>query len=433
MFFSCSTCGTRLQIPDAQVVNRILKVRCTACSAVMTVRDPTTGRHQRPAEPAWFVAVGGQQKGPISLAELRALVVEGQANARSYAWTEGMAQWSRAGEIAALSTLFQAPPPLPPVAIDPMKAAAAEVEAKAVAEAQTEVADAFFAHPSALEAPLDIFDTLDASAAAGPTDAGRTARGRRASTVPIASSHAEMAALRQEFSVVASIERSKKKRWIWLGVGLLAAGAVAVMLFSGPLRRERIATDLANERKPFEAAVRPEVPVMPDPPVASPPEAPLATSEAEQKATRAPGAAKPQRALTSPPDRSLRTMSPKDFAALTEDEVGKTETRVDFDPGEAARKAADEAAAKRAQNADALSEEVAVAFGKKRSQFAKCSDDLQERVTVVFTVTSTGKVLQPRINGTRSDSKLHCLREILERSLFPAGPSALTYSQTLVL
>ena len=67
MFFSCTTCGTRLQLPDEQVVNRILKVRCTACSAVMTVRDSITGKHERPSEPTWFVAVAGQQKGPMSL------------------------------------------------------------------------------------------------------------------------------------------------------------------------------------------------------------------------------------------------------------------------------------------------------------------------------------------------------------------------------
>ena len=114
MFFSCTTCGTRLQLPDEQVVNRILKVRCTACSAVMTVRDGTTGQHQRPTESAWFVAVAGQQKGPIALSELRSLVAEGRVDQRSYAWTAGMGQWTRAGEIAALASLFQVAAPEPP-------------------------------------------------------------------------------------------------------------------------------------------------------------------------------------------------------------------------------------------------------------------------------------------------------------------------------
>ncbi|MCC6623204.1 MAG: zinc-ribbon domain-containing protein, partial [Deltaproteobacteria bacterium] len=115
MFFSCTQCGARYQLPDEQVANRILKVRCTQCSAVLVVRDPTTPAPPaaRP-EAAWFVGSHGEQRGPMSLDEVRALVRSGEVGPRTYAWTAGLPAWARASEIPALQGLFVVPPPLPP-------------------------------------------------------------------------------------------------------------------------------------------------------------------------------------------------------------------------------------------------------------------------------------------------------------------------------
>ena len=132
-------------------------------------------------------------------------------------------------------------------------------------------------------------------------------------------------------------------------------------------------------------------------------------------------------------DPKKAALTPEQFAALTEDETGKSKTRVVFDPGEAARKAASDAAAKKLEVASTLAEDVAIAFGKKKGQFAKCSDETQERVKVMFTVTATGKTTDARVDGTNSGNKSRCIKAILDRSVFPAGDSANTYSQTLVL
>ena len=271
--------------------------------------------------------------------------------------------------------------------------------------------------------PVDIFDFPEPK-----SDSSRT---------PPAAMHAELAALRQEFSVVARIERSHKKRWIWLAVGLLAAGALVVILTSGPPRTERIAQDAAPTRKPYESVVRREAAHDPTPaplPVRteSPPEvAPVLPENPKVEAKLNKGDKVTLVVPTVDPKRAALT--PEQFAALTEDEIGKSETRVVFDPGEAARKAVADAAAKKAAVAGTLAEDVALAFGKKKAQFAKCSDDTQERVKVVFTVTATGKTNNTLVEGTNSGNKSRCIKAILERSVFPAGNAANTYSQTLVL
>lgn len=61
----------------------------------------------------WYVLVNGQQVGPISLEELRQRIAGGTVNAESMVWTQGMAQWAKAGTVGALfggaATGIQAP------------------------------------------------------------------------------------------------------------------------------------------------------------------------------------------------------------------------------------------------------------------------------------------------------------------------------------
>ncbi|WP_069386439.1 SPFH domain-containing protein [Cellulosimicrobium cellulans] len=62
----------------------------------------------------WYWAAGGAQAGPGSVADLVALVHTGQVTRETLVWQEGMAGWTAAGQVPALSTLFAAvPPPLP--------------------------------------------------------------------------------------------------------------------------------------------------------------------------------------------------------------------------------------------------------------------------------------------------------------------------------
>jgi hypothetical protein len=69
----------------------------------------------------WFFSQNGQQRGPVSLEQLRAMLSGGQVMWTEMVWSTGMANWSPASSVAALRPLSTAPgdrpPPLPPQAI----------------------------------------------------------------------------------------------------------------------------------------------------------------------------------------------------------------------------------------------------------------------------------------------------------------------------
>ncbi len=68
-----------------------------------------------PGAATYFVAVGGQQTGPFDLQTLAAQATAGRLTAQTLVWTQGMAQWTPAGQVPALaSILANVPPPLPP-------------------------------------------------------------------------------------------------------------------------------------------------------------------------------------------------------------------------------------------------------------------------------------------------------------------------------
>ena len=69
------------------------------------------------AAAAFFLAVGGQQVGPVTVAEMPAKVASGELTPTTLVWRDGMAQWAAASELPELRAIFPAtPPPLPPQA-----------------------------------------------------------------------------------------------------------------------------------------------------------------------------------------------------------------------------------------------------------------------------------------------------------------------------
>src|SRR5205823_2744618 len=66
------------------------------------------------AGPMFHVAVGQNQAGPYDVAALQQQVASGQLTRASLVWKQGMAQWTKAGDVAELAPLFaNVPPPLP--------------------------------------------------------------------------------------------------------------------------------------------------------------------------------------------------------------------------------------------------------------------------------------------------------------------------------
>jgi len=65
------------------------------------------------------VSVNGQQSGPFGFPQLQQMVQNGQLTKETYVWKQGMAEWSLAGSVPELSSLFGAVPPPPPAGPPP--------------------------------------------------------------------------------------------------------------------------------------------------------------------------------------------------------------------------------------------------------------------------------------------------------------------------
>jgi hypothetical protein len=70
----------------------------------------------------WFYSQNGQQRGPVELEQLRAMLAAGQVMWSEMVWSAGMTNWSPASTVAALRPTSMAPgdrpPPLPPQAMN---------------------------------------------------------------------------------------------------------------------------------------------------------------------------------------------------------------------------------------------------------------------------------------------------------------------------
>lgn len=63
---------------------------------------------------SYMLAVNGQQAGPFGWAQLQQLVQQGQLTQQTFVWTQGMTNWTPAGQVAELAPLFQCvAPPMP--------------------------------------------------------------------------------------------------------------------------------------------------------------------------------------------------------------------------------------------------------------------------------------------------------------------------------
>lgn len=62
----------------------------------------------------WYLAIDGQQIGPLPIAEAQARLLAEDAAERAYAWRDGLADWARIADVPELRSLLPAPPAEPP-------------------------------------------------------------------------------------------------------------------------------------------------------------------------------------------------------------------------------------------------------------------------------------------------------------------------------
>jgi len=66
--------------------------------------DATDGEGVLPAR--WFHLAGTERQGPVALADMRELVLEGSVGPGTWVWADGMPDWMHLGDVPAL-----VPPP----------------------------------------------------------------------------------------------------------------------------------------------------------------------------------------------------------------------------------------------------------------------------------------------------------------------------------
>jgi len=68
-----------------------------------------------PDQKMYHVAVGGQQSGPYDLGTVKQQIQNGRITKDTLVWSEGMANWAKAGDVPEIAPSFSSvPPPLPP-------------------------------------------------------------------------------------------------------------------------------------------------------------------------------------------------------------------------------------------------------------------------------------------------------------------------------
>ncbi|MBS1721638.1 MAG: SPFH domain-containing protein [Armatimonadetes bacterium] len=80
-------------------------------------QQPQQGAAAPPPVPqakAFHVVINGQQQGPYEMSVLQGMVTSGQLTKDTLVWATGMAEWSKAGDVADVAGLFaHVPPPVP--------------------------------------------------------------------------------------------------------------------------------------------------------------------------------------------------------------------------------------------------------------------------------------------------------------------------------
>ena len=68
-----------------------------------------------PGAVSYFAAIDGKQSGPMDQGAIQQAISQGKLTPTTLVWSQGMAKWTPAGEVPALSGfLASVPPPLPP-------------------------------------------------------------------------------------------------------------------------------------------------------------------------------------------------------------------------------------------------------------------------------------------------------------------------------
>jgi predicted Zn finger-like uncharacterized protein len=93
MRFACKKCKTKYTIADERLRGKAVKFRCKRCNTVLTVRAAAAPVLLDKPKQEWFYGLDGDEKGPVSLPKLQALVAAGKVPEECFVWKKGAEDW----------------------------------------------------------------------------------------------------------------------------------------------------------------------------------------------------------------------------------------------------------------------------------------------------------------------------------------------------
>jgi predicted Zn finger-like uncharacterized protein len=119
MKISCGSCGAKYTVSDEKVTGKTVKVKCRKCSAVIVVSSTgevqTTGGSSAGGgasvggDVTYTVSVSDSDQRSMTMADIVKAYNEGQIDAETYCWTEGMDDWQPLKDVDAIvESLHQA-------------------------------------------------------------------------------------------------------------------------------------------------------------------------------------------------------------------------------------------------------------------------------------------------------------------------------------
>jgi predicted Zn finger-like uncharacterized protein len=124
----CEACGSRYRIADERVRGKIVKIQCRKCATVLEAHLPaeapsassSSSKKKPPPKPPrppplpekeWFVAAGGNIAGPVSLAELKLAMRNGELGPDDLIWRAGLETWQPIAMVSQVGGLISEPTP----------------------------------------------------------------------------------------------------------------------------------------------------------------------------------------------------------------------------------------------------------------------------------------------------------------------------------
>jgi predicted Zn finger-like uncharacterized protein len=130
----CDNCSTKYSIADEKVRGKVFKIKCKKCSHIIVVKGDVAPEQQAgfdqkdtrvfdysgleggqaggaaaAQDAIWHLVIDREQVGPLTIAEVAAKVDRGEADAETYVWREGFADWQRLGSVDELAAVAKAP------------------------------------------------------------------------------------------------------------------------------------------------------------------------------------------------------------------------------------------------------------------------------------------------------------------------------------